>query len=101
MIKRAKDITTYKAPSKNELSNKIAELSKANDITDKNENTIGKGLSSNSVLSGDLSGICQISDLTNNFLIFQLINPLCQMSDCQKKVLNPVRVFIIFFLTKH
>ena len=44
LIKRAKDITTYKAPSKNELSNKIAELSKANDITDKNENTIGKGL---------------------------------------------------------
>ncbi|EBM0572634.1 TPA: plasmid recombination protein [Salmonella enterica] len=43
LIKRAKDITTYKAPSKNELSNKIAELSKANDITDKNENTIGKG----------------------------------------------------------
>ncbi|HBB7367181.1 TPA: plasmid recombination protein [Escherichia coli] len=44
LIKRAKDITTYKAPSKNELSNKIAELSKANDITDKNENTIGKGV---------------------------------------------------------
>jgi len=44
LIKRAKDITTYKAPSKNELSNKIAELSKANDITDKNEHTIGKGV---------------------------------------------------------
>lgn len=43
LIKRAKDITTYKAPSKNELGNKIAELSKTNDITDKNENTIGKG----------------------------------------------------------
>jgi len=44
LIKRAKDITTYKALTKNELSNKIAELSKTNDITDKNENTIGKGL---------------------------------------------------------
>ena len=44
LIKRAKDITTYKAPTKNELSNRIAEQSKLDDISSQNENTIGKGL---------------------------------------------------------
>lgn len=44
LIKKAKDITTYKPLTKNELSNRIAEQSKLDDISSQNENTIGKGL---------------------------------------------------------